>query len=95
MKLRQLTALLASLFLFSRTTPAAEPLKVAYSDWPGCTLIEVAKQKGWFKEAGIEVELLWFDYLPSIDAVAAGKLDSVTVVAAADLVLVAECRARS
>jgi NitT/TauT family transport system substrate-binding protein len=60
----------------------AEPLKVAYSDWPGFTLIEVAKQKGWFKEAGIDVELVWFDYLPSLDAFAAGKVDAVTAVAA-------------
>ncbi|MFN0126102.1 MAG: ABC transporter substrate-binding protein [Verrucomicrobiales bacterium] len=60
----------------------AEPLKVAYSDWPGFTLIEVAKQKGWFKDAGIEVELVWFDYLPSLDAFAAGKVDAVTAVAA-------------
>jgi len=60
----------------------AEPLKVAYSDWPGFTLIEVAKQKGWFKEAGIDVELVWFDYLPSLDAFAAGKVDGVTAVAA-------------
>ena len=82
MNLRKLTALFASLILLSLAAPAAEPLKVAYSDWPGFTLIEVAKQKGWFKEAGIEVELLWFDYLPSIDAFAAGKVDAVTVVAA-------------
>jgi NitT/TauT family transport system substrate-binding protein len=40
----------------------------------------VAKQKGWFKEGGVEVEMLWFDYLPSIDAFAAGNVDAVTVV---------------
>ena len=82
MTLRTISALLASLFLLSSRATAADPLKVAYSDWPGFTLIEVAKQKGWFKEAGIEVELLWFDYLPSIDAFTAGKVDAVTVVAA-------------
>ncbi len=86
MKSRKFSFLLASFMLFSRLAMAAEPLKVAYSDWPGFTLIEVAKQKGWFKEAGIEVELLWFDYLPSIDAFAAGKVDAVTVVAADALV---------
>lgn len=58
----------------------AEPLKLAYSDWPGFTLLEVAKQKGWFKEAGVDVELLWFDYLPSLDAFAAGKVDGVVCV---------------
>ena len=32
-------------------------------------------QKGWFKEAGVEVEFLWFDYVPSMDAYVAGKVD--------------------
>ena len=64
----------------------AEPLKIAYSDWPGFTILEVAKQKGWFKEAGVEVELVWFDYLPSLDAFSAGKVDAVTAVATDALV---------
>ncbi len=64
----------------------AEPLKIGYSDWPGYTLFEVAKQKGWFKEAGLDVDLVWFDYLPSLDAFAAGKIDAVTVVATDALV---------
>lgn len=64
----------------------AEPLKIAYSDWPGFTIFEVAKQKGWFKEAGVEVELAWFDYLPSLDAFSANKVDAVTVVATDALV---------
>lgn len=85
MTLRHLTAVFTSLLVTIGLAPA-EPLKVAYSDWPGFTLIEVAKKKGWFKEAGIEVELLWFDYLPSIDAFSAGKVDAVTVVAADALV---------
>src|SRR5882762_833338 len=59
----------------------AAPLKIAFSDWPGYTLLEVAKQKGWFKEAGLDVELAWFEYLPSIDAFSAGKVDAVTIVA--------------
>jgi NitT/TauT family transport system substrate-binding protein len=86
MKLRHFTAFITTVLLFSSSLSGAEPLKIAYSDWPGFTLIEVAKQKGWFKEAGIEVELSWFDYLPSIDAFAAGKVDAVTVVAADALV---------
>ena len=59
----------------------ADPIKLAYSDWPGYTVMEVAKQKGWFKEAGLDVELAWFDYLPSIDAFSANKVDGVMVVA--------------
>ena len=82
----KLKSLLLAAFAALATTLHAEPLKVAYSDWPGFTLIEIAKQKGWFKDAGIEVELLWFDYLPSIDAFSAGKVDAVTAVAADMLV---------
>lgn len=59
----------------------AETLKLAYSDWPGYTVMEIAKQKGWFKDAGLDVELDWFEYLPSIDAYSAGKVDGVMVVA--------------
>ena len=64
----------------------AAPLKIGYSDWPGYTVLEVAKQKGWFKDAGLDVELVWFEYSPSIDAFAAGKIDGVTIVAGDDMV---------
>ena len=84
MKLKSLlTAALA--FALAASLPA-EPLKIAYSDWPGFTIFEVAKQKGWFKDAGVEVELAWFDYLPSIDAFSANKVDAVTIVATDALV---------
>lgn len=81
------------LLLFSFTaallvafSAAAAPLKIAYSDWPGFTVLEVAKQKGWFKDAGLDVDLVWFEYLPSIDAFSAGKVDAVTMVATDALV---------
>ncbi len=77
MKLK--TTLLAAFAALAATLHAAT-LKIGYSDWPGYTVLEVAKQKGWFKEAGLDVELVWFDYLPSLDAFAAGKIDAVTVV---------------
>lgn len=85
MKLKSiLSAALA--FTLAANTLHAEPLKIGYSDWPGFTLFEVAKQKGWFKDAGLDVELVWFDYLPSLDAFSAGKIDAVTVVATDALV---------
>src|ERR1700733_12319553 len=34
----------------------AEPLKIAYSDWPGYVAWEVALQKGFFKDAGVDVQ---------------------------------------
>jgi NitT/TauT family transport system substrate-binding protein len=58
---------------------SAAPLKVAYSDWPGWTAFAIAAEKGWFKEAGLDVELLWFEYGPSMEAFTAGKVDAVMV----------------
>ncbi|HKY37771.1 MAG TPA: ABC transporter substrate-binding protein [Polyangiaceae bacterium] len=56
---------------------AGKALKVAYSDWPGWVAWEVAIQKGWFKEAGVDVEFTWLDYVPTMDAFTAGKVDAV------------------
>lgn len=84
MKLKSTLALLLSLLAAGGLQ--AEPLKIAYSDWPGFTIFELAKQKGWFKDAGLDVELVWFEYLPSIDAFSAGKVDAVTIVATDALV---------
>ena len=55
----------------------AEPLKIAYSDWPGWVAWEIGIKKGWFKEAGVDVEFTWFDYVPSMEAYVAGKVDAV------------------
>ncbi len=75
-KLLLVTSLIFSSVSFSIN---AEPLKVGYSDWPGWVAWEVAIEKGMFKEAGVEVEFEWFDYVASMDAFAAGKLDAVTM----------------
>jgi NitT/TauT family transport system substrate-binding protein len=56
---------------------AAAPLTVGYSDWPGWVAWQVAIDKGWLKEAGVDVTFQWFDYSASMDAFAAGKIDSV------------------
>lgn len=58
---------------------AGSPLRVAYSDWPGWVAWDIAIQKGWFKEAGVAVDFVWFEYVPSMDAFAAGKVDAVAV----------------
>jgi len=58
----------------------ADPLKIGYSDWPGYVAWEVAIQKGFFKDAGVDVQFVWFEYGPSIDAFSAGKIDAVTIV---------------
>jgi NitT/TauT family transport system substrate-binding protein len=54
---------------------AKEPLKIGFSDWPGWTPLQIAVDKGWFKEAGVDVDMQWFDYSASLDAFSAGKLD--------------------
>ena len=59
------------------TPSAGGALTVAYSDWPGWVAWEVAIQKGWFKEAGVNVEFKWFEYVPSMEAFSAGKVDAV------------------
>jgi NitT/TauT family transport system substrate-binding protein len=58
-------------------TPSGAGLTIAYSDWPGWVAWEIAIQKGWFKEAGVDVEFKWFDYVPSMEAFSAGKVDAV------------------
>ena len=72
--------LLALGMAFAAADTHAAGLKLAYSDWPGYTIMEIAKQKGWFKDAGVDVELDWFDYGPSLDAFSAGKVDGVMCV---------------
>ena len=76
-KLYSVTAVLL-LGLVSVSASAA-PLKIGYSDWPGWVAWEVAIEKGYFEKVGVEVEFEWFDYVASMDAYAAGKLDAVTM----------------
>jgi len=67
----------AALTLGALGAQAAPALKIGYSDWPGWVAWQVAIDKGWFKQAGVEVKFEWFDYSASMDAFAAGKLDAV------------------
>ena len=80
--------LVATLISAAVVAPAASaaPLKIAYSDWPGYLVWEIALQKGFFKEAGVDVEMVWFEYGPSIDAFAAGKVDAAAIVTSDGLV---------
>ena len=58
---------------------AKEPLVIGYSDWPGWVAWQVGIEKNWFVEEGVSVKFEWFDYVASMDAFAAGKLDAVTM----------------
>lgn len=79
MKISKSILLAAIVGLSSFTRLAAEPLKIGYSDWPGWVAWEIGIKKGWFKEAGVNVEFVWMDYVKSMEAYAAGKLDAVCV----------------
>lgn len=72
-----LAGLVFALTMGHSLSALSAPLKIGYSDWPGWVAWQVAIEKGWFKEAGVDVEFDWFDYVPSMDAFAAGKLDAV------------------
>ena len=74
---KKLLAAALATMVFSSAALAAGPLKIGYSDWPGWVAWEIAIEKKWFKEAGVDVEFEWFDYVASMDAYAAGKLDGV------------------
>jgi NitT/TauT family transport system substrate-binding protein len=58
---------------------AGGPLRIAYSDWPGWVAWEIGLQKGWFAEEGVAVDFKWFEYVPSMEAYSAGKVDAVTM----------------
>ena len=75
---RGLSALALAASLLSAPAYAAEPLRIGYSDWPGWVAWQVAIDKGWLKEVGVEAKFEWFDYSASMDAFSAGKLDAVT-----------------
>jgi NitT/TauT family transport system substrate-binding protein len=64
----------------SASTKTAEPkssLRIAYSDWPGWVAWDIAIEKKYFAEAGVDVALVWLDYVPSIETFSAGKVDAV------------------
>src|SRR5260221_4299754 len=73
--LRRVTLLCVISLTFS--VALAEPLKVAYSDWPGWVVFDIAIKKDWFMQEGLDVQFLWYDYAPSMDAFSTGKVDAV------------------
>jgi NitT/TauT family transport system substrate-binding protein len=75
-KVAAVVGLLLSGVMLGLGPVSAEPLKIGYSDWPGWVAWQVAIDKGWFKEAGVDVAFEWFDYSASMDAFSAGKVDA-------------------
>jgi NitT/TauT family transport system substrate-binding protein len=65
----------------------AAGLRIGYSDWPGWVAWQVAIDKGWLTQAGLDVQFQWFDYSASMDAFSAGQLDADLVTNGDALVL--------
>ena len=54
-----------------------DKVTIGYSAWPGWFPLAVADKAGIFKKNGLDVDLKYFgDYIASLDAMVAGKLDA-------------------
>jgi NitT/TauT family transport system substrate-binding protein len=62
-------------------------LTIAYSDWPGWVAWDIAAAKGFFRDAGLDVHLLWLEYVPSMEAFSQSKADAVCMTNGDALVL--------
>jgi len=75
----QRTCLLLLAWMFTPAAGSAQaapaPLRIGYSDWPGWVAWQIAIDKGWLRDAGLDVKFEWFDYSASMEAFAAGKID--------------------
>ena len=59
------------------SSASSDPIVIGYSAWPGWFPLKVAEAQGFFTDAGVNVELKYFnDYTASIDALAAGQVDA-------------------
>ncbi|MCH8207738.1 MAG: ABC transporter substrate-binding protein [Nitrospinae bacterium] len=56
------------------------PIKVGSDYWPGAFWLDIADKKGWFKEAGLNIEIIntHSDYVGSLTDMVAGKMDTNT-----------------
>ena len=62
---------------FSETWP---PLRIATDPWPGAGIMYLAMDQNFFRELGVEVDLVWFDTYPeTIDAFNKGDIDLLQV----------------
>ena len=61
------------------SSETSNQIKIGYSDYPGWVAWQIAIDKGWFKEAGLNVDFEWFDYSSSLNAFTARQIDAVTI----------------
>lgn len=69
--------MLTLLVLLLANPAASAPLKIGYSDWPGWIAWDIALQKNWFQEEGVEVEFVWEDYVESMKSFETNKTNAV------------------
>lgn len=60
----------------SPTTTAAAPIRLGFSNWPSFVNWQVAQQEKIFAENKVEVDLKFYDYAKSLQAMAKGELDA-------------------
>ncbi|HEX3847976.1 MAG TPA: ABC transporter substrate-binding protein [Steroidobacteraceae bacterium] len=74
-----LTGLLGLSSCGSAPKAGAEPLRIATYHWPGSYWIDVADRKGWFRDAGLDVQRIDVDgaYFHALDEVVNGKIDAM------------------
>ncbi|MDN4022425.1 MULTISPECIES: ABC transporter substrate-binding protein [Acinetobacter] len=60
-------------------TEMSQKIKIGYSDYPGWVAWQIAIDKGWFKEQGLDVDFEWFDYSASLNAFSSKQIDAVTI----------------
>ncbi len=72
-----LKQLLAWLLVLPLVSTARAEVKVGVSDWTGWVAWYVARDQGYFKKYGAQVNLVWFaNYSDSIAALSTGQLDA-------------------
>ncbi len=63
----------------SRPTPEAKPIRIGYNAWIGYRDFYIAAEKGFFKEAGVPVELIKYDnYATFFTDLVSKKIDGCT-----------------
>src|ERR1700732_162868 len=75
-----LVALCAGSCVRSERNADSTPIKLASFEWPGSYWIEVAIKKGWFAEAGLNIQRIDVGgkYFASLNLVASGELDAMS-----------------
>lgn len=71
----------------SQQIEQSNTITIGFSDYPGWVAWQIAIEKGWLKEAGVNVDFKWFDYSASLNAFAAKQIDAVTVTNGDNLVV--------